>query len=221
MAFTAQTPLPLPPKSQDWHSTRSPAIPLCLPAVRCKVTRDAKADPVSASFFEVQIVGADTAKQKHFDFLPFKILLFCVYGASCPVFFDLDTEREAAKSIWRGMQQDQFAIYLFLLHCVMSLQENTKITEFIQPPWYDVETAPSTFIGRSCQNLWLCIFAVVRLFMKNEIQMAFQKSQWLKPIYWWGRRFMSCWQGREQVVSFGRIEWLTWRKNNSDVINQN
>lgn len=47
----------------------------------------------------------------------------------------------------------------------MSLQENGKITEFIQLPWYNVETAQSTFIGHSCQNLWLCIFAVMRLFI--------------------------------------------------------
>lgn len=58
----------------------------------------------------------------------------------------------------------------------MSLQENAKITEFIWPPWYDVETAQSTFMGRSCQKLWLCIFAVERLFIQKWDSDGFPKK---------------------------------------------
>lgn len=108
MAFTAQTRMPLTiafRKSRLAGTVRAaqPSAPFT-----CRVPRSHSECGGRAGFClsKVLIVGA--------VFLLIQIFFFSIYGASCPVFFDLDTEPEAAISIWRVMQEDnQLAVFLF------------------------------------------------------------------------------------------------------------
>lgn len=162
---------------------------------------------------KVLIVGADTMKQKHFDFLLIQIFFFCVYGASCPFFFLTWTRS------WRllfpfGKWCKKTSLQFFLFFSQYYLFIFATLRNFITGKWQDhrVHTAPF-------DTMWKLHRAVYRLVLSKPLTLNIcgQAPVYLKMRF----RKVSDWSrgtdeatavcqagdGCRQVASLGRTGW--------------